>query len=230
VSPPHPVIELAGLGRTFPGHPPIVGLRPTNLAIWPGELVTIVGPSGSGKSTLLNLLGLLDRPTEGTYLLDGVDVFAMRENQRASTRGARIGFVFQAFQLMMERTSSENVQMATLYEGAPKTAAVEAAVQGLSAVGLFGKADVKVSLLSGGEQQRVAIARALAGRPSVLLCDEPTGNLDTANSAAILELFVELNRGGATVVLITHDERIAQIGTRQFSIRDGLLSESVGVR
>ncbi len=218
-----PVIELRGLARTYPGPPPVDALRPADLVIDQGDYVTVTGPSGSGKSTLLHLLGLLDTPTKGTYLLDGLDVNAMRDGDRSALRGRRIGFVFQSFHLLPYRTAEENVLLAQLYNHAPRAGRRAAAREALGKVGLGHRVDALPTTLSGGERQRAAIARALVSRPSLLLCDEPTGNLDSQNAATVLDLFDELHAAGLTVVVITHDPNVASRANRTVAIRDGVL-------
>ncbi len=223
-----PVIELRGLARTYPGSPPVPALRPSDLVIEAGGYVAVTGPSGSGKSTLLHLLGLLDAPTQGRYLLDGVDTSTLNDRDRSALRGRRIGFVFQAFHLLPYRTALENVLLAQLYNQTPRGSRLEAAAGALQSVGLGHRMDALPTTLSGGECQRVAIARALVSRPSLLLCDEPTGNLDSRTAAALLELLDELNRGGFTIVVITHDQQAAAHAARQIAISDGVLSEQDG--
>ena len=218
-----PVIELCGLARTFPGPPPVEALLPADLVIQQGDYVTVTGPSGSGKSTLLHLLGLLDTPTGGTYLLDGLDANAMPERDRSALRGRRIGFVFQSFHLLPYRTAEENVLLAELYNHTPRGRRRDAARIALSRVGLGHRVDALPTTLSGGERQRVAIARALVSRPSLLLCDEPTGNLDSQNAATVLDLFAELHAAGLTVVVITHDPIVARRASRTVAIKDGVL-------
>jgi len=222
-----PVIELRGLARTYPGSPPVAALRPTDLVIEPGDYVAVTGPSGSGKSTLLHLLGLLDAPTQGSYLLDGVDTSTLDDRDRSALRGRRIGFVFQAFHLLPYRTALENVQLAELYNHTPRGGRLQAAAEALEAVGLAHRLDALPTTMSGGECQRVAIARALVNRPSLLLCDEPTGNLDSRNAAALMGLLDELNRSGFTVVVITHDQAVAAHAGRTIAISDGELSEQI---
>jgi putative ABC transport system ATP-binding protein len=222
-----PVIELRGLARTYPGPPPVPALRPADLVIPAGDYVAVSGPSGSGKSTLLHLLGLLDAPTAGTYSLDGVDTSALGDRDRSALRGGRIGFVFQSFHLLPYRTSVENVLLAQLYNRTPQGARVGAAVDALHAVGLGHRLGALPTTLSGGECQRVAIARALVNRPSLLLCDEPTGNLDSRNAATVMELLDRLNSDGFTIVVITHDAGVASHATRTVSISDGVLSERI---
>jgi putative ABC transport system ATP-binding protein len=223
-----PVIELRGLARTYPGPPPVPALRPADLRIANGDYVAVTGPSGSGKSTLLHLLGLLDSPTAGSYLLDGLDTSRLGDRDRSALRGSRIGFVFQAFHLLPYRTALENVLLAQMYNQTPRSARVRAAVDALDAVRLGHRLDALPTTLSGGECQRVAIARALVNRPSLLLCDEPTGNLDSQNAAALMDLLDQLNAAGFTIVVITHDVSVAAHGGRTIAISDGVLSEVVG--
>jgi putative ABC transport system ATP-binding protein len=223
-----PVIELRGLARTYPGPPPVAALRPADLVIGEGDHVAVTGPSGSGKSTLLHLLGLLDSPTEGSYLLGGLDTSALSDRDRSALRGRRIGIVFQEFHLLPYRTALENVLVAELYNQTPRGGRLRAAIDALDAVGLAHRLDALPTTLSGGESQRVAIARALVNRPSLLLCDEPTGNLDSRNAAALMELLDHLNATGFTIVVITHDAGVAAHATRTIAISDGVLSEHVG--
>jgi putative ABC transport system ATP-binding protein len=223
-----PVIELRGLARTYPGPPPVPALHPADLVIADGDYVAVTGPSGSGKSTLLHLLGLLDAPTDGSYLLDGLDTSALGDRDRSALRGRRIGVVFQAFHLLPYRTALENVLLAELYNRTPRGARLQAAVDALTAVGLGHRLDALPTTLSGGESQRVAIARALVNRPSLMLCDEPTGNLDSRNAAALMELLDQLNADGYTIVVITHDQGVAAHASRTIAISDGVLSERTG--
>ena len=216
------VVELTGVGRTFTsGDVAVPALRDATMAIGPGEYVAIVGPSGSGKSTLLNLLGLLDRPTEGTYLLEGVDTSSLSEGQRAGVRSRRIGFVFQSFHLLAHRSVLENVMLSTIYNRMPRPERVPAAEQALTRVGLDRRVDFLPTKLSGGERQRVAIARALVTRPALLLADEPTGNLDSVTSDAVLNLFDELRTDGLTLVVVTHDAAVSERADRAIHLRDG---------
>ncbi len=217
------VITLAGVGLTYPGPPPVSALRDVDLDVRQGDYLAVVGPSGSGKSTFLNVVGLLDRPTHGTYLLDGVDVSTLSERDRTALRGQRIGFVFQAFHLMPYRTATENVALATLYAGVPKKVRISTAHEALARVGLAHRAHALTNMLSGGERQRVAIARAILHRPSLLLCDEPTGNLDSDNAASVLTLLDQLHRDGMTLMVITHDSTVASRAKRLVTIRDGAL-------
>ncbi|MFC7221262.1 ABC transporter ATP-binding protein [Streptomyces polyrhachis] len=220
-----PVVELRQVGLTYPGPPPVAALRPCELAVERGDFVTVVGPSGSGKSTFLNIVGLLDAPTEGTYLLDGHDTGALRDADRTALRGRRIGFVFQSFHLLPHRSALENVTLSMVYNGVPRAQRLPRAREALTRVGLAHRMDSPPTRLSGGERQRVAIARALAPQPALLLCDEPTGNLDTANAAAVLGLLDELHADGMTILMITHDPEVAARGARTIAIRDGVLSE-----
>ncbi|MFJ4907608.1 ABC transporter ATP-binding protein [Streptomyces sp. NPDC093249] len=224
-----PVIELRAVGLRYPGPPPVVALSPCDLRIWPGEFVTVVGPSGAGKSSLLNIIGLLDAATEGNYLLDGRDTAALGEAQRTALRGRSIGFVFQAFHLLPHRTAWENVELGLIHGGTPRKERRATARDALVRVGLEHRLKALPTTLSGGERQRVAIARAVAGSPSLLLCDEPTGNLDSATAATVLSLLDELHSEGMTVVVITHDPSVANRGKRVLAIRDGVLTEQVPV-
>jgi putative ABC transport system ATP-binding protein len=221
---PAPVIRLDGVELTYPGPPPVRALHPCNLVIRGGEHVSIVGPSGSGKSTLLNVLGLLDRPTGGRYELDGMDAGGLREADRTALRGQAIGFVFQAFHLLPYRTALENVLIALLYHGVPRTRRATIAMEALDRVGLAHRHAALPSRLSGGERQRVALARALAISPRLLLCDEPTGNLDSATAGSVLDLIAGLHAEGMTVLVITHDPAVAARAGRTVTIRDGVLS------
>jgi len=217
------VVELIGISRVFPGNPPVQAISNVDLRIEAGEYLSIIGPSGSGKSTLLHLLGLLDRPTAGTYRLDGVDVDGLTESRRCAVRGGRIGFVFQAFHLIPRRSVLDNVMLSMLYQGVPRRDRRARAAVTLDQVGLAARMNFLPPLLSGGERQRVAIARALAGSPSLLLADEPTGNLDQANANGVMELFDDLHAGGLTLAVITHDDAISRRAQRRVRITDGSL-------
>jgi putative ABC transport system ATP-binding protein len=221
-----PVVELIGVSRTFGGDAPVHALRDVNLTIWPGDWLAILGPSGSGKSTLLNIIGLLDRQTAGSYRFGGVDVSALDDLRRAGLRGRRIGFVFQAFHLLPHRSVVENVMLAELYVGAPRRGRRERARAALDRVGLGDRVDFLPTQLSGGERQRAAIARALVGYPSLLLCDEPTGNLDSRNAAGVLDIFEQLSADGLTLVVITHDEQVASRAHRRLRMVDGVVGEA----
>ncbi|MDD9377679.1 ABC transporter ATP-binding protein [Streptomyces sp. ZAF1911] len=221
-----PVIEFRGIGLTYPGPPPVAALKACDLTVGRGEFVAVVGPSGSGKSTFLNIVGLLDAPTGGTYLLDGIDTGTLRDADRTALRGLRIGFVFQSFHLLPQRSALENVTLALVYDGTPRRERRARARHALEQVGLGHRIDSLPTRLSGGERQRVAIARALVTRPSLLLCDEPTGNLDTANADSVLALLERLHADGMTVLVITHDPLVAARAKRTVTIRDGVLSVS----
>jgi putative ABC transport system ATP-binding protein len=220
-----PLVELRDVTRSFPGPPEVQALKSINLTVSAGEYVTIVGPSGSGKSTMLNLLGLLDRPSVGEYYLSGQLTTQLDENARAAVRATTIGFVFQAFHLMPHRTVLDNVLMPMLYSGVPRAEREERAHDALRRVGLSHRLDFQPGTLSGGERQRVAVARAVVSTPRLLLADEPTGNLDQTTSGEVMELFEELNADGLTLVIITHDQAVAQRARRTLRISDGRLSE-----
>ena len=220
-----PVLELRGVGRVYGADPPVEALRDVDLVVERGEAIAIVGPSGSGKSTLLNIVGCLDRQTTGTYLIDGIDVSSLGEAELASLRGRRIGFVFQSFNLLAHRSVLENVVLSELYVGSARGGRRERALAALERVGIAGRARFVPGKLFGGEQQRVAIACALVGPPSVLLCDEPTGNLDSRNTDAVLGLFEALVAEGMTMLIITHDEQVAARMPRRTRIVDGRLTE-----
>lgn len=222
---PEALVQLEGVGRTYPGPVPVAALRDCHLAVGRGEHVSIVGPSGSGKSTLLNVIGLLDVPDAGRYLFDGHDVGALEPRDLAGLRAHAIGFVFQAFHLVGYRTAVENVALGMLYTGLPARDRRRRAVSALEQVGLGHRLHSLPRQLSGGERQRVAIARAVAHDPRLLLCDEPTGNLDTRTSDEVLTSLEELRRGGVTLVVITHDPGVAARASRTVVIHDGVLSE-----
>jgi len=215
------VLELADVTRTYSSSPPVTALRGVSFAVATGELVGIVGPSGSGKSTLLHLMGTLDRPSSGTVRVTGLDAAAMSDRQLAGLRAHSIGFVFQQFFLAEHQTTLDNVADGLLYAGTGPAARREKAAAALARVGLGRKLGARPTQLSGGERQRVAIARALAKRPQIVLADEPTGNLDSAAGAALLDLLAELNSEGATIVVITHDHAIAGRLPRQIQMLDG---------
>jgi ABC-type lipoprotein export system ATPase subunit len=221
----HPVVELRDVTRTYGSDPPVQALRGVDLSIHPGDWLAIVGPSGSGKSTLLNVLGCLDRPTAGTYLIDGIDAGVLSEDERAALRARSIGFVFQTFHLLGHRTALENVMLADIYAAGDRGDREARAQASLEKVGIGHRRDFLPTKMSGGEQQRVAIARALLGSPRLLLCDEPTGNLDTANTESVLALFDQLAGEGLTFVVITHDEEVAAHARRMVRIVDGQLTE-----
>lgn len=214
-------LELRGVSKVYDGSPPVVALANATVCIQTGEMVAVVGPSGSGKSTMLNMMGSLDRPTSGTVLIEGTDTTELNDNQLTSIRGSRIGFVFQRFFLLAGVTTVDNVANGLLYAGTRLSERREAAAESLRQVGLGHRLDHVPSELSGGETQRVAIARALVHGPAVLLADEPTGNLDSRSSAAVVALFCELHDSGRTIVIITHDSNIAESLPRQVRMLDG---------
>lgn len=224
-APTDTVVELVDVTRSFPGPPEVQALKGVNLAIKRGDYLSIVGPSGSGKSTLLNVLGLLDRPSVGEFLLDGVRTGTLSEDERALLRGQSIGFVFQAFHLLPRRTVLDNVLISTLYSGVPRNERMPRAREALERVGLSHRLGFLPTTLSGGERQRVAIARAVIAQPRVLLADEPTGNLDAKTSREVMDLFEELNADGLTLVIITHDNAVAERARRGIRIDDGRVSE-----
>jgi putative ABC transport system ATP-binding protein len=221
------VLELETVIKTYPGEPPVEALRGVSFKVRRGELVGIVGPSGSGKTTLLHLIGTLDRPTSGTVRVAGFDVSELSDRELSALRASRLGFVFQQFFLAEHQTVLDNVADGLLYAGASFVERRRAAVDAIARVGLSDKVAVMPTKLSGGQRQRVAIARALVGRPALLLADEPTGNLDSSTGQSVLELFGELNRDGATIVVITHDHGVAQRMGRMIELLDGrVLSDS----
>ncbi|HZX53128.1 MAG: ABC transporter ATP-binding protein [Gaiellales bacterium] len=220
-------VEVDGISRVFAGPPEVVALHPCTFTIDHGESVSITGPSGSGKTTLLSLLGLLDRPSDGDYRLDGIDVADLPDRERSAMRAHRIGFVFQAFHLVGYRSVIDNVELGLTYQGVTRRQRRQQALDVIEQVGLTSRREALCSQLSGGEKQRVAIARTLIRRPALVLCDEPTGNLDTATSEQILDLIEHLHQHGMTVVIITHDPTIAARTQRTLNIRDGHLTEPV---
>jgi putative ABC transport system ATP-binding protein len=206
------------------GNIQVEALRGVSLTVQEGEFVAIMGASGSGKSTLMNIIGCLDLPTEGVYLLDGVDVVKLNDNQLAAIRNRKIGFIFQSFNLIPRSTAVHNVEMPLIYAGLSQ-GRKQRALAALEAVGLADRARHLPNELSGGQQQRVAVARALVTEPAILLADEPTGNLDSQSSLDIMKLFVELNDDGRTIVLITHEDEIARFAKRVIRLKDGLVLE-----
>jgi putative ABC transport system ATP-binding protein len=228
--PSAPVLELVDVVKEYPSDPPVAALAGVSLRIDQGELVAIVGPSGSGKSTLLHVMGTLDRPTRGIVRIAGEDTSAMSDKQLSGLRARRLGFVFQQFFLLDGLSVLDNVADGLLYRGgriAERRRLAEAAIE---RVGLSHRLKHRPNQLSGGEQQRTAIARALAGRPALVLADEPTGNLDTATGASILELLRELHRDGTTIVVITHDLDVARAMDRRVEIRDGRIRSDAPTR
>ena len=221
------VIELQDVRRTFPGPTDVEVLTGVDLEVRRGEYVSVAGPSGSGKSTLLNILGLLDRPTGGVYRLAGFETEALSDLERTGLRGAEIGFVFQSFNLLPHRNLIENVELAQLYNRAPRADRRNKAVAALERVGLGHRLEFLPVTLSGGERQRVAIARAIAAEPALLLADEPTGNLDQTTSGQILELFDTLNADGFTVMVITHDPMVSARAGRRIRLVDGGVVEDI---
>jgi putative ABC transport system ATP-binding protein len=218
------IIETAGLTKVFGSNGMAVhALRGIDLTVARGEFVALIGPSGSGKSTLMAILGCLDSPTAGRYLLDGEPVEGLSGAALARIRNEKVGFVFQNYNLLPKANTLRNVELPLLYAGLPRKERRERAAEMLEKVGIPEKANVLPAQLSGGQRQRVAIARALANRPALLLADEPTGALDSKTGAEVLELFAELNRQGNTVILVTHDPRIAALASRRVELSDGLV-------
>jgi putative ABC transport system ATP-binding protein len=223
-----PVIRTEGLHKDYVlGAETVRALRGVDLVIERNEYVAIMGPSGSGKSTFMNLIGCLDTPTAGEYWLDGTPVSGLDDDELARIRNQYIGFVFQTFNLLPRATALHNVELPLIYAGVAKRERLERAINVLHKVGLGDRMDHKPSELSGGQRQRVAVARALVNRPSLLLADEPTGNLDSRTAAEIMALFDELHDGGQTILLVTHEHDIAEHAHRTVTLRDGIVSGDV---
>ncbi len=224
------VAELRTLSKVYykpDGGVLVEALKGVDLRIDEGEYIAIMGASGSGKSTLMNILGCLDRPTEGEYLLDGKDVAQMNDDELSRVRGEKIGFVFQAFNLISELNMVENVEVPLFYQGIHKHERQRRAIEKLNIVGLGDRLGHRPKELSGGQQQRVAVARALVTEPSIIMADEPTGNLDSKTGVAILELISQLHLAGMTIIMVTHDERVAERCERIVRLRDGEVESDV---
>ena len=220
------MIEMHDVMKTYQiGSEAVHALNRANMHIKQGEFVSIIGPSGSGKSTLMNIIGCLDIADSGTYKLDGIPIEQYSENELAKVRNKKIGFVFQSFNLIPKLTAEENVELPLIYQGLKKPERMERVKKALERVGLTNRSYHYPTELSGGQQQRVAIARAIATEPSLILADEPTGNLDSKTSLEIMEIFHELHRQGNTIVLITHDDSVADQASRKIHIRDGVVTE-----
>lgn len=217
-------IELAGITKVYQmGETSVHALAGVNVSIESGEFTAIMGPSGSGKSTLMNILGCLDRPTNGSYKLDGQEVASLNDDELAVTRNKKIGFVFQSFNLLPRMSAAENVALPLVYAGVEKKERYERAVKALTMVGLEKRLDHRSNEMSGGQRQRVAIARALINDPTIIMADEPTGNLDTKSGEEVMEIFKELNKQGRTIILVTHEPDIAENARRIVVVRDGLV-------
>ena len=219
------LLNLQGIYKSYGGTIEVPVLKNVSIQVEEGEYVAIMGPSGSGKTTLMNIIGCLDRCTEGTYELDGADISRISENELSEVRLKKIGFVFQTFELLPGETAIENVALPLVYAGVPKAEREKAAVEALTKVGLGERVNFKPNQLSGGQKQRVAIARALINHPRILLADEPTGALDQKSGKQVMELFEELNKEGVTIVMITHDAHVASKAKRVIHIIDGMIQE-----
>jgi putative ABC transport system ATP-binding protein len=226
-----PVLDVRRMSKVYgEGDTAVHALRDVNLVVRRGEYVAVVGQSGSGKSTLLNILGCLDGPTSGRYLLDGLDVADLDERQQSVLRNRQIGFIFQSFNLIPRTSAFANVELPMVYAGVSRRDRRARTLAALDVVGLSHRTDSRPNQLSGGQQQRVAVARALVTRPALLLADEPTGNLDSASTDDVLELFANLHATGRTIVLITHDHDVAERADRTVVVTDGRLTEQAGAR
>lgn len=222
------IIEIKGITKFYQvGNQVVKALQGVDIMIAKGEYVAIMGPSGSGKSTLMNIIGALDTPTGGKYVLNGTDVSHMTDDSLAEIRNKEIGFVFQTFNLLPRYTALENVMLPLIYAGVPKQRRIELATDALTSVSLANRMDHKPNELSGGQRQRVAVARALINKPSIILADEPTGNLDSKTSVDIMRLFSEIHAQGNTIILVTHEEDIARYAHRIVRLRDGLIESDL---
>lgn len=224
-----PALELIDVVKEYPGTPPVRALNGVNLSIAQGELAAIVGPSGSGKSTMLHVMGTLDRPTSGSVRIAGHEVSSLSDRRLSAVRSALVGFVFQQFFLLDGDSAVDNVATGLLYSGGSIRTRRQAAAETLERVGLGHRLDHRPNELSGGERQRVAIARALVARPALVLADEPTGNLDTKTSESIQQLLHELHKDGATIIVVTHDNELANSLPRQVRFRDGVIEHDSGL-
>ncbi len=223
-------VELSHVSKSYPGTPPVDALSDVSISVAPGEFVGIVGASGSGKSTLLHVIGTLTRPNSGAVLIDGIDTAGMSDGALSGIRSRYVGFVFQEVFLLPGFSAIQNVENGLLYTGVPASERTKRAKALLDRVGLSHRMSHRPNELSGGEQQRVAIARALVHDPTFVLADEPTGNVDSRNTASLMELFTSLNGEGSTVILITHDLEVAAMSSRQVTLNDGRIESDSGVR
>lgn len=220
------VIELKNINKVFHGGEDTIALKDVNLSIKPGEFVAIMGPSGSGKSTLMNIIGLLDSPSTGEYKLEGHDASRLSDKAQAKMRREKIGFVFQSFNLIPRMSLQQNVELPMIYDRVKPAKRHQRAVAVLKKVGLGDRANYRVNQISGGQLQRAAIARALVNQPSLILADEPTGNLDSKTGQVIMQLLADLNRNGVTVIIVTHDLNIARFAKRLVHVKDGRIESA----